>query len=489
MMSATWPLDISPEFRRVWELVSPFTMTSPERGYALWSAVNHVVDNDIPGVFVECGVWKGGSAMLMALALLERRVSRDIFLFDTFEGMTEPSDADRDLNGVAARELMEGGYGERISELVVARAGLEEVKRALASTGYDPRLLHYVRGDVRETLPRTQTLSIALLRLDTDFYDSTLAELEHLYPRVNAGAPVIIDDFGHWQGACKAVETYFSDPARRGRRPLLWAVDYTGRAFVKTEPATNVEVERYDYVPPDMEDPGLQHLFPAAEPVNPWAINWPHLRPSAPHVFRSDRRNTSSIPTGNASYEEATCLYNVAKQFRGRRGLEIGTHFAWTAAHLRAAGLELDLIDPAFAEPERDRLVRETLDAVQSPASYHLWPLFSPAAVEVARARANEPWSFAFIDGNHDGDAPEDDARAVLEHCAADAAVMFHDMTSPHVARGLAVFQDAGWNVAVWNTMQVMGVAWRGEVVVPRHVADPNVPRLFYSHLERFLRP
>lgn len=109
MMSATWPLDISPEFRRVWELVSPFTMTSPERGYALWSAVNHVVDNDIPGVFVECGVWKGGSAMLMALALLERRVSRDIFLFDTFEGMTEPSDADRDLNGVAARELMEGG--------------------------------------------------------------------------------------------------------------------------------------------------------------------------------------------------------------------------------------------------------------------------------------------------------------------------------------------------------------------------------------------
>lgn len=111
MMSATWPLDISPEFRRVWELVSPFTMTSPERGYALWSAVNHVVDNDIPGVFVECGVWKGGSAMLMALALLERRVSRDIFLFDTFEGMTEPSDADRDLNGVAARELMEGGMG------------------------------------------------------------------------------------------------------------------------------------------------------------------------------------------------------------------------------------------------------------------------------------------------------------------------------------------------------------------------------------------
>ncbi len=462
-------------------------MTSPERGFALWQAVKHVVDNNIPGAFVECGVWKGGSSLIMVLTLLELgAANRDIYLFDTFDGMTDASPYDRDLHGHSAGDLMEGSQGEVVAELVQARATLDTVKNVMATTGYDERLLHYVPGDVRETLARTQTLHIALLRLDTDFYDSTMAEMEVLYPRVRTGAPVIVDDFGHWQGAQKAIEDYFGDSANGRSAPMLWAIDYTGRGFTKIEECQRVEIDRYDYVPSGMPDPKLLKLFPFAEEENPWAVDWPHLRPSVPHKFRSDTRNERAFTIGNASYEEAVCLHAVAVQFSGRRGLEIGTHFGWTGAHLRAAGLELDLVDPEFSNPDRVKAVEDVLKAAPCPETFRTWAGYSPDCLAEVRTAADEPWSFCFIDGNHDGDAPENDAKGVLGYCAEDAVVMFHDMTSPDVARGLAVFQDAGWNVGLFNTMQVLGVAWRGEVKIPMHNQDPNMVRLFYPHLTRY---
>src|SRR6056297_1595871 len=161
-------------FEKAWDKVKDFTMTSRERGYALWSAVLSVTDNAVPGCFVECGVWKGGSAMLMALALKHRGVFRQIVLFDTFAGMSAPGPDDVDIGGHHASELMAGKNGADIAELVKAEAPLEQVKQALESTGYDMRFVRFVVGDVCETLPCTQTLNIALLRLDTDFYDSTL---------------------------------------------------------------------------------------------------------------------------------------------------------------------------------------------------------------------------------------------------------------------------------------------------------------------------
>ncbi|MDH4984423.1 TylF/MycF/NovP-related O-methyltransferase [Aminobacter anthyllidis] len=477
----------SPEFLEIWERVKPYTMTSPERGHALWSAVNTLVDNDIPGAIVECGVWRGGSAMLAALTLIQRgAANRNLILFDTFAGMTEPGPDDIDIHGRPADALMQGAHGETLAGLVQAVAPLDEVHAAVASTGYDMRLVRFVAGDVRETLAKTHTLRIALLRLDTDFYDSTMAELRHLYPRLTRGGVMIIDDYGHWSGARKAVEDYFADPDTLFSRPMLWVIDYTGRGAVKTEDEAELELDRYDYIPLGMSPPTLSHLFPYAKPGNPWAVGWPYLRREVPHVWRSDERHTGYV-TGNASVEEAACLHDFASQFSGQRGLEIGTHYGWTAAHLLAAGLHLDCIDPAMQDTQREQDIVEVLDKVPGSNGYKLWHGYSPQCIEEVRASAPEPWSFVFIDGNHDGDAPRDDARAVLPHLAADAMVMFHDLISPHVEAGLAVFREAGFQTRLINTMQVLGVAWRGNVRPPQHVQDPNVPNLFAAHLDKYL--
>lgn len=477
------------EFNAIWEKVQPYTMTSRERAFALWSAVNTVVDNRIPGAFVECGVWKGGSSMLIALTLQSRGiVDRELFLFDTFDGMTAPGPADLDLEDQPAAALMAGSRGDEVAELVRAAAPLEGVRAAMESTGYDMRLVRFIKGDVRQTLIRTQTLGVALLRLDTDFYDSTMAELLALYPRLAQGGVLIVDDYGHWQGAQKAVDEYFADPKTPFARPMLWAIDYTGRGGVKIEAGDRGEIERYDYIPPGMTPPDLSPIFPYAEPGDPWPVMWPYLRKQAPHIWRSDTRHVGAI-TGNASVEEAACLYTFARQFAGRRGLEIGTHYGWTAAHLLAAGLRLDCIDPAFADPARKAAIEDALNRTPGGNGYRLWSGVSPAIVKEVRDSAEEPWSFAFIDGDHDGEAPANDAREVMKHLAPDAMVVFHDLTSPHVEQGLDVFRAAGFSTRLINTMQVLGVAWRGNVQPPDHVADPNVPEIVEPHLQKYLHP
>jgi len=484
--------DSEVEFEAAWARAAPYTMTSRARGRVLWDAVHHVVDAGIPGAFVECGVWKGGSAMLIALALQSRGDTwREIILFDTFSGMTEPSDLDRDLRGILAADLMSGSAGAETATLVRAAAGQDGVRAAMTSTGHDMRLVRFVTGDVRQTLARTQTLRIALLRLDTDFYDSTLAELTHLYPRLATGGVLIVDDYGHWQGACQAVEDYFADNADGYRRPMLWAIDYTGRGAIKTDTHERIEIARYDYVPPGMSSPDLLRFFPQAVVSNPWPVKWPYLRKHVPHLWRTDPRNTGPT-TGYASVEEAACLHAVASLFPGQRGLEIGSHFGWTAAHLLAAGLQLDCVDPAFADPAHAQAVDRALTAVAGahpgPGSHRLWPGLSPAILdEVRRSGSGAPWSFVFIDGNHDGTAPANDARAVMPHLSPDAVVMFHDMTSPHVAAGLGVFREAGFHTQLYNTGQILGLAWRGGVTPPPHQADPNTGGIFIPHLGPYM--
>lgn len=477
--------DLPQDFLEIWDRVQPFTMTSRERGYALWCAVNSIVDNDIPGSIVECGVWKGGSAMLIALTLKQRGTARDLILFDTFSGMTEAGPDDVDIHGEHADALMAGSKGEDIAELVRAAASLENVRAAIESTGYEMRCVRFVEGDVRETLKWTQTLRIALLRLDTDFYDSTLAELQVLYPRLTRGGIMIVDDYGHRQGAQKAFEDYFADPDTGFARPMLWVIDYTGRGCVKYEDEAQIEMPRYDFIPEGMEPPSLLHLFPHAEIGNPWQVDWPYLRCAVPQIWRFDTRHDGYV-TGYASVEEAACLYTFARQFAGKRGLEIGTYFGWTAAHLTAAGLRLDCVDPAIQDPKRRRDIVEVLDVVPGSAGYRLWDGYSPQCIPDVRASAPEPWSFVLIDGNHDGTAPADDAAAVLPHLADDAMVVFHDLTSPFVEAGLRVFREAGFETVLINTMQVLGVAWRGNVEPPKHVPDPNAPIWLPAHLDGY---
>jgi O-methyltransferase len=202
--------------------VGPYTMTSTERIHALIGAVKHIVRNRIPGDMVECGVWKGGSVMAMALTLQQLGDhDRSLFLFDTFSGMTPPTDRDVDYQGQQA---------EKILDDVRCEASLQEVEAAVLSTGYPRDQVHFVKGPVEETIPAHAPASIALLRLDTDWYESTQHELKHLFPRLARGGVVIIDDYGHWRGARQAVDEYVVEH----QVPLLLhRIDYTGRIGVK----------------------------------------------------------------------------------------------------------------------------------------------------------------------------------------------------------------------------------------------------------------
>jgi O-methyltransferase len=223
-------VDISDADTAVYQRVKSYTLTGPERVYALAQAVRYVAENEIPGAVVECGVWKGGSIMAVALTLLGLgRQDRDLHLFDTFEGMPEPTDLDVSHDGTAAAADFERTkISDDSSEW--CRASLDLVLQAVRSTGYDPSRIHLVKGKVEDTIPESAPERIALLRLDTDWYDSTRHELEHLFPRLSRGGVIIIDDYGHWQGARQATDEYLA----KNRIPLLLnRIDYTARIGVK----------------------------------------------------------------------------------------------------------------------------------------------------------------------------------------------------------------------------------------------------------------
>jgi len=222
--------DFDPRFFRHSEKIRPYTATSVQRQYALYQAVQYVVANQIPGSFVECGVFRGGSSLLAALAFSELGDRRDLWLYDTFAGMTPPTEFDSKRNLSAERtaehfeNLESGDHNEW------CYASLEDVKRCLAIAGYPNDKVHYVVGDVAKTLAETKPGQISILRLDTDFYDSTKAELEHLYDLLAPGGILLIDDYGSWDGARKAVDEYLATLPR----PLFLArIDETGRIAQK----------------------------------------------------------------------------------------------------------------------------------------------------------------------------------------------------------------------------------------------------------------
>jgi hypothetical protein len=224
---STYPLDFDDELIELCERVGPFTLTSHERIAALRDAVRHVIATDVAGAFVECGVWRGGSAMVIAATLRELGIhDRDLFLFDTFTHMPFPGEEDVDVFGRAAAD-----YYEVASAADAFRyLPLEAVQDAVASTGYPRERTHFVQGMVEETIPEQAPAEIALCRLDTDWYESTAHEMEHLYPRVAPGGVLLIDDYGHFQGSKKAVDEYV---AAHDLRLLLHRIDFTGRLVVK----------------------------------------------------------------------------------------------------------------------------------------------------------------------------------------------------------------------------------------------------------------
>jgi O-methyltransferase len=219
----------APENRAIVERARPYTLTGVARLQATIDAVRYCARRGVPGAFAECGVWLGGSVLAMLLALQEEGAApRDVYVYDTFEGMTEPTEHDVSRYERPAREAWDAALqaGRRAFPEFFEHEGFTEdgVRATLLSSGYPEERLHLVRGRVEDTVPRRAPEQLALLRLDTDWYASTRHELEHLYPRLSPGGVLIVDDYGHWEGARRAVDEYFATQAE----PLLFTrVDYT----------------------------------------------------------------------------------------------------------------------------------------------------------------------------------------------------------------------------------------------------------------------
>jgi O-methyltransferase len=212
-------------------VISKYTGTSAERIAALVESVRYVVSSGIQGSIVECGVWRGGSMMAAARTLLETGDrTRDLWLYDTFEGMTDPTDADLSWDGRSPNDLLSEDMGSDAAMSDWCYASLGEVQRNMRGTGFPEEQIHYVVGRVEDTIPQSVPERIAVLRLDTDWYESTNHELLHLFPHVTPGGVVIVDDYGHWRGSRKAVDEYLEE---QGVRAFLCRIDETARAFVK----------------------------------------------------------------------------------------------------------------------------------------------------------------------------------------------------------------------------------------------------------------
>lgn len=200
---------------QIYPLVRDFTLLRYETVRSLYEAALSVVERHIPGNAVECGVAKGGSGAAIALALKEYDPARRLFLFDTFEGLPEPTRDNPD-------------YERAIQFTGKCRGRIEEVDglfRRLSLTNHS-----FVKGLFQETLSAADTGEISLLHIDGDWYESTKVCLKNLWDRVSEGGVVQIDDYGEWQGCKKAVDEFFK---ARGLEIRMEYVDPSARRIVK----------------------------------------------------------------------------------------------------------------------------------------------------------------------------------------------------------------------------------------------------------------
>ena len=204
----------------------PFTALSSERLQNNIDMMEYVNKSGIEGDVVEVGVYKGGSmlAFLKAHERMSHPPKRSFHLYDTFSGMTPPTDADVDLNGYSATHLMQQNADVKcISSLSEVQATISNNTQPIHETAYHV-------GDILQNTIYPE--KIAILRLDTDWYESTAFELANFYEKVVPGGVTIIDDYGHWMGCKRAVDEFLLN------HPYihLTRIDYTGVYWLKPIP-------------------------------------------------------------------------------------------------------------------------------------------------------------------------------------------------------------------------------------------------------------
>jgi hypothetical protein len=224
-------IDSDDNFIKIYNKCKNYTQTSKETMYSLYMAVKYIVDANIYGDFVECGVWRGGSVMLIAYTLFEMsETNRKIYLYDTFEGMTKPTEDDYLVSNPNKLAIVNWEKEQKENYNKWNFVSLPEVKKNMLSTGYPENNIVFVGGKVEDTIPNIAPKKIALLRLDTDWYESTKYELRHLFPLISKNGVLIIDDYGCWAGSKKATDEYFSNKV-----VFLNRIDEFARIGIKTE--------------------------------------------------------------------------------------------------------------------------------------------------------------------------------------------------------------------------------------------------------------
>lgn len=220
--------------REIWEIIyaieaHELTMVSRRRLIASALSVIYAVKNEMPGAFVECGVWRGGNSILASSIFDFFGARNQVFLFDTFAGMTSPTALDTSpFLGPAAK--VQAAIEESGDKWCAATQ--DEVQDNFQRLGVSMGRCVFVKGDVLNTLGDAGNLpaSISVLRLDTDYYESTKVELDILWPKLTRGGILLLDDYGFWDGQRKAVDQFF---ASMGVFPMLSFVDEAGRILVK----------------------------------------------------------------------------------------------------------------------------------------------------------------------------------------------------------------------------------------------------------------
>jgi O-methyltransferase len=177
------------------KIAQPYTKCAYERLFVTASQLERIDKEGIDGDVVECGVWRGGIVILARLLSPHRKV----WLYDTFNGMA----------GRSKHDIKPGGY--MMPEGKAAVSSIDVIANLVKTGTMQGEFICVVEGRVEDTLKIDTNLpdKIGLLHLDTDWYFSTKAELEILWPRLQRRGALIVDDYGHWKGAKKAFDDYF----------------------------------------------------------------------------------------------------------------------------------------------------------------------------------------------------------------------------------------------------------------------------------------
>ncbi|BCL39291.1 class I SAM-dependent methyltransferase [Nostoc sp. MS1] len=238
-----------------------------------------------------------------------------------------------------------------------------------------------------------------------------------------------------------------------------------------------------DYVSPGFFTVQPDLCFPNMVLGNRYDSSWLYLRRNIPHNLYVDKRLSY---VGFVSRDEAHILYNTALKFSGKKALEIGCWMGWSACHLALGGVELDVIDPMLSEPLFNESVTDSLQRAGVKDSVNLIPGYSPQTVEEIANNLQRKWSLIFIDGHHEAPAPLNDTIICEQLAEDDALILFHDLSSPDVGQGLDYLRAKGWQTMVYQTMQIMGVAWRGNVEPVIHQPDHTINWHLPPHLQSY---